>query len=87
MVPGKCPPLVEPPHGEGEGTGAPKGAWGRGLETEPEAGQFHSPGTFGLLLNLWGHSLGQQEQPYRESRTFGVVRKTLPASYVLKLIH
>ena len=61
-----------------------RGELGRGLETEPEAGQVHSPGTFGLLLNLWGHSLGQQEQSYIESRTFGVVRKILPVGLCIE---
>lgn len=43
----------------------------------------HPQGTLGSLLNLWGHSPGQQGQSCRESRRkLGVLRKILAVLWI-----
>lgn len=53
VVPGKCPPSLGLLQGR-RGHWGPEGHVGRGLETKPEAGLVHLPGTLGLLLKLLG---------------------------------
>ena len=74
--PDKCPVLSGPPVGKARALEPLRHVRRRGLKSEPEAGASPLTGTWGSLLNLWGHSPGQQGQSCRDSpRKLAVLRK------------
>lgn len=77
--PGQVPTPVWASCRESEGAGVPKGVCGgEAWIASQRPALVHSQGTLGSLLNLWGHSPGQQGQSCSESRRkLGVLRKIL----------